>query len=155
MIVVADTSPINYLVLIDEIELLPQIFGNVLVPNAVWTELKAEGSPQAIKDWIATDPHWVNIETPTSIDTSIRLGIGEIEAISLAKERNADLVLIDDRKARLAAIDRGLGVAGTVNILEIASKRGLIDLAITFQALQRTNFRITLKLLDEILQRNR
>ena len=154
MIVVADTSPINYLVLIGEIDLLPQIFRKVLVPEAVWRELAASGSPQVVKDWIATGPAWVNVESPTAIDATIRLGKGEVEAISLAKERKAELVLIDDRKARRAAIDRGLEVAGTINILEIAARRGLIDLSIAFKNLQRTNFRIAPRLLNEILLRN-
>ena len=155
MIVVADTSPLNYLVLIGEIELLPQIFGNVLVPDAVWREMGASGSPKMVKDWLETDPAWVNIERPANLDHTINLGLGEIEAISLANERDADLVLIDDRKARIAAIERGLDVAGTINILELAAKRRLIDLSVAFHDLQQTNFRIAPRLITEILHRNR
>ncbi len=154
MIVVADTSPINYLVLIDEINLLPQIFGSVLVPDAVWQELSASGSPPAIRQWIATNPDWIDIEKPVDLDTTIKLGVGEVEAISLAKERRADLVLIDDRKARLAAIERGLNVTGTINILELAAKRNLIDITVAFRDLQKTNFRIANALIEEIIKRN-
>lgn len=153
MIVVADTSPINYLVLIGEIDLLQKLFVQILVPNAVWNELSADGAPTAVKSWIAANPTWVDIGIPASIDKTITLGLGEVEAISLAGEVNADLVLIDDRKARIAAIDRGFNVAGTINVLEIAAKRGLVDLPTAFRDLQQTNFRIAPSLLSEILQR--
>lgn len=153
MIVIADTSPLNYLILIDEIELLPKLFGTVIVPQAVLTEMQAEGSPQAVKDWFASNPSWINIESASVIDNTIMLGAGECEAISLAREKSADLVLIDDRKARLAAISRGLNVAGTITILESAAKRNLVDLATAFKELAQTNFRIAPRLLQEILDR--
>jgi predicted nucleic acid-binding protein len=50
MIIVSDTSPINYLVLIREIELLPKLFGEVVIPQAVLDELKQEGTPEAVKN---------------------------------------------------------------------------------------------------------
>lgn len=87
------------------------------------------------------------------MDDSIKLGIGEREAISLGKELGADLMLIDDRKARRAAFERGLAVAGTINILESGSRRGLVDLAVAFDRLRATNFRIDPRLLDEMLGR--
>jgi predicted nucleic acid-binding protein len=62
--------------------------------------------------------------------------------------------LINDRKARKAAIERGLNVAGTINILESASKRGLVILAEAFKKLEQTNFRIAPGFLAEILKRN-
>ncbi|NOT49461.1 MAG: DUF3368 domain-containing protein [Acidobacteria bacterium] len=154
MIVIADTSPLNYLILIGEIEILPKLFGKVLVPKAVWKELSALNSPDAVKDWIVAKPTWIDIHSPTLIDETISLGSGETEAISLAHELQADLVLIDDRKARIAAIDRGLNVAGTINILESAARRGMVDLRIAFADLQKTNFRIAPPLLAEILNRS-
>lgn len=78
MIVVADTSPINYLVLIGEIDLLQKLFGKALVPNAVWNELSADGAPIAVKSWIAANPTWVDIGIPSSIDKTITLGLGEV-----------------------------------------------------------------------------
>lgn len=114
MIVIADTSPINYLVLINENDLLPLTFNTVVVPSAVWAELQAAGSPAAVKNWIGTKPNWVDIQAASAIDVTIQLGAGESEAISLAQEIQADLVLIDDRKARRVAIERGLRVAGTI-----------------------------------------
>lgn len=155
MIVICDTSPINYLILIDEIELLPKLFGSVIVPTAVWEELNAVGSPKSVKDWI-TKPHsWMEIRQPRSADHTISLGAGEREAISLAEEIAANLLLIDDRKARQLAVERGCNVAGTVNILESAARRNLVHLETAFIELQKTNFRISQKLLEEILERDR
>ena len=154
MIIVSDTSPINYLVLIGEIELLPKLFGKVVIPQAVLDELKQAGTPEMVKNWIASNPQWLETQNATMIDQTITLGAGEREAISLAKELNADLVLIDDRKARKAAMTRGLNVAGTINILESAAKRVLVNLSQAFQKLEQTNFRIAPDLLTEILKRN-
>ena len=154
MIIVSDTSPINYLVLIREIELLPKLFGKVVIPQAVLDELQQTGTPEVVKDWIDLRPQWLEIQNAKAIDQTITLGAGEREAISLAVELNADLVLIDDRKARKAAIERGLNVAGTINILESAAKRGLVNLSQAFQKLEQTNFRIAPDLLAEILKRN-
>jgi predicted nucleic acid-binding protein len=154
MIVVSDTSPINYLIIIGEIELLPALFGVVVIPDAVDTELRAPGSPSSVKSWMNTGPSWIDVKASRTVDTTLTLGRGEVEAISLAKELDADLVLIDDRKARIAALDRGLKVAGTINILEVASKRGLITLTDSFRKLVETNFRISPALLAEVLKRN-
>lgn len=152
MIVVADTSPVNYLCIIGQIDLLPQLFGTVVIPQAVLDELQAAGSPHAVKTWLAAEPQWIEVRSASVMDDSIQLGVGEREAISLGKEIGADLMLIDDRKARRAAFERGLAVAGTINnILESASKRGLVDLATTFDRLRETNFRIDPRLLDDIL----
>lgn len=131
MIVVSDTSPINYLVLIEEIDLLPQLFGQILIPQAVLDELQKTGAPEPVKKWIELRPDWLKVKNATIIDQTIILGAGEREAISLVQEINADLVLIDDRKARKTALERGSNVAGTINILKSASKRNLVKLGDT------------------------
>ena len=157
MIVISDTSPINYLVLIDEIELLPKLFGEVIVPPEVAKELKHPAAPQKVKQWIASPPQWLEIRPASFIDPTIQLDAGETAAISLALEINADQLLLDDKKAVRVAIARGLGVAGTLNILELAAIKGWIDLPIVIAKLQQTNFRalaeLIQKLLDEDAQR--
>ena len=155
MIVISDTSPLNYLVLLDEIELLPKLFGTIIIPPAVLSELQRIEAPIEVKAWLSTNPTWLELRTASAIDLTIRLGAGECEAISLAKELNADLILIDDRKARQAAIERGLRVAGTLNILELASIKNLVELTETFDKLQQTNFRVSQELLDEALEREK
>ncbi len=88
------------------------------------------------------------------LDPSINLGAGETEAISLAVEIGADQILTDDRLARLAALARGVNVAGTLNLLEAASVRGLIDLPLAIAQLQQTNFRASGKLIQQFLDRD-
>jgi predicted nucleic acid-binding protein len=155
VIVVADTSPLNYLVLIGEVDILPKIFGKLTLPSAVLQELSSPLSPDAVRNWLSISPDWIELREPRSIDASIKLGIGEVAAISLAVEIDADLVLIDDRKARREAIDRGLRTAGTINVLETAADRDLLDLTDAFDRLLKTNFRIAPHLITEILRRNR
>jgi predicted nucleic acid-binding protein len=154
MIVVSDTSPINYLVLIEEIDLLPKLFGQVIIPPAVAVELQNAGTPGIVRDLIVSSPEWLKIQKPSSVDLSIALGAGEREVISLTKEMNADLALIDDRKARKIAIGHGLNVTGTLNILESAAKRRMIDPKLAFQKLKQTNFRIAPELLKNIFTKN-
>ncbi len=153
MIVVSDTSPINYLVLIDEIELLPKLFGQVIIPSAVVTELQNPGTPASVRDWINSPPKWLKTRKSVTIDQNIALGAGERETISLAKEINADLVLLDDRKARRIALDRGLKVTGTLNLLKSSSQRGWGELKETLQKLEHTNFRVSSELLSDLFKK--
>ncbi len=84
MIVISDTSPINYLLQISLIGLLPELFGRVLIPNAVYAELQHPAAPQVVSDWILKLPDWVDIRTVSVPDPSLELGAGEQEAIALA-----------------------------------------------------------------------
>lgn len=90
-----------------------------------------------------------------SADQALKLGAGEREAIALAKEIGADLLLVDDRKARKEARGRGLSVTGTLAVLVAASERGLVDLPEAIAALRQTTFRAPAALVDELLGRER
>jgi predicted nucleic acid-binding protein len=86
MIVIADTTPLNYLVLIDQPNLLPRLYGRVLIPHAVYEELQAEGAPAPVRNWAAHHPAWLEVRSP-----SRPLGVGpdeldpeELVAITLA-----------------------------------------------------------------------
>jgi predicted nucleic acid-binding protein len=59
MIVVADTSPLNYLVLIDQAKLLHQLYGEVVLPRAVHTELTAKNTPEKVKAWLDEGHRWL------------------------------------------------------------------------------------------------
>ena len=61
MIVIADTSVVCYLVLIEQIELLPQLFGQIVIPQAVYEELRAEGAPVKLQEWMRRLPTWLEI----------------------------------------------------------------------------------------------
>ena len=152
-LVVADTSPIFYLLSIGQINLLPQLFGKVFVPDAVRQELCHPEAPIVIRDWAAGVPPWAEV-TPVEIidDAALQpLGAGERAAITLALSLHADLVLIDERKGANVALNKGFEVTGTLGVLMLASRRGFVDLAESFSRLKRTNFRYRQKLLDELL----
>jgi predicted nucleic acid-binding protein len=78
-----------------------------------------------------------------------------MEAISLAKEVKADAVLIDERRAAAAAKRFGLFVTGTLGVLEIAADKQLLALPQAIAALRQTSFRVSQRVLDEVLQRDR
>jgi predicted nucleic acid-binding protein len=155
MIVVCDTSPLNYLVLIERVEVLPAMFGRVVAPRAVIAELQHPGTPAPVREWAAGPPAWLEVRTPTSVDPGLRLGRGEAEAISLARELRADAVLIDERKAFNVARQCGLFVTGTLGVLEIAAEKGLIVLREAIAALRQTSFRVSDEIVEEVLRRDR
>ncbi len=121
MIIVANTSPLNYLVLIEAIEILPRLFGRVYAPEAVIRELKDPGSPEAVRVWAATLPEWLIVQEPTRLEPIRGLDPGKSSAIGLTHELGADVLLIDDRDGRQAARDGGLRVAGTLGVLNRAA----------------------------------
>jgi predicted nucleic acid-binding protein len=144
MIVVADTSPLNYLIQIGCDELLPRLFGRIVVPTGVIQELEQSGAPSAVRVWLARVPGWIDISAVRSLpDAELAfLGLGEREAIQLAEEQHADLLLIDERKGRLEAKRRGLRTTGTLGVLLSAGELGLIDAEAAYrQLLLETTFR--------------
>jgi predicted nucleic acid-binding protein len=153
-VVVADTSPLNYLVQCEVVGVLGQLYGEVVIPQAVLDELTHPGAPEAVRRWIVSRPSWTTVRSPSAIDEKLSLGRGEVEAICLAQEIHADEILLDDGRARRAATERGLTVTGTLGVLEAAAKRGLINLSDAVQVLERTNFRIDPSLLREALRRD-
>jgi len=158
-LVVTDTGPINYLILIEHIDLLPALFARVILPFAVQRELTARRSPSAVRNWAANPPAWVGLRaTPGGIDADPLLkeiGAGEKAAIALASTVNADLLLMDDRKGVKAARRKGLRVTGTLGILELAAQSGLVDFAQATDRLRRTNFRVPEVLIEALLERHR
>jgi predicted nucleic acid-binding protein len=118
LVVIADTGPINYLILIGCIDLLPTLFEKVLLPPSVQAELSAPNAPNIVRNWITDLPIWLEVrDTPSGFDTDPALrGIhaGERAAISLATMLKADLLLMDDRKGVVAARGKGLRVTGTL-----------------------------------------
>lgn len=138
MIVVSDTSPLNYLVLARSESALPSLFGRIVVPPAVLTELMHPRAPQLVRQWAAEPPAWVERRVPATSVPSLKLGPGETEAICVARELRADLILIDERRATRRAQELGLVVVGTLGILIMASRHGLISLRSALDALPPT-----------------
>jgi predicted nucleic acid-binding protein len=156
MIVVADTSPLNYLVLIRKIELLPRLYGRVLIPFAVQREMRQEGSPPLVQSWTSCLPVWCEVRDPSSVpDPSLsELDAGERDAIQLALDEGVDTVLMDEIHGRREALRRDLRVTGTLAVLEKAAQRGLIDFQSALRDLESTNFRLSTRLRDEFVRRN-
>jgi predicted nucleic acid-binding protein len=151
MIVVSDTTPINILAQIGLLDLLPSLFGSVIITPAVASELSHEHTPEAVRVFFNSPPNWISVRAPEKLlDTRLPRGAGEKEAISLAVELHADFLLADDWRARQTAKRLGLTVMGTVGLLGQAAKKGLIDLEHAVTKLQTTNFHLTDELLDII-----
>ena len=152
MIVIADTSPINYLLLIDQIDLLPRLFQKIVIPEVVRDEMIAPGAPLVLQKWIANPPSWLTIQAVSVIDETLStLDPGEQAAITLAQTLSADLLIIDERLGRKIASDRGLAVIGTLGILDDAATQGFIDLPETIAQLQKTNFRVSRRIIQALL----
>jgi len=151
MTVISDTSPLNYLALIDLQDILPALFERVLIPEAVWHELSSPAAPLPVKDWLGTSPSWLDRRIVSQISPDLQtLDSGEREAIALAQSVEAGLVLLDERRGRRVARGLGLTVSGTLGVLDLAARRGLVDLADAFSRLERTTFRATPRLLRRI-----
>jgi predicted nucleic acid-binding protein len=154
-LVIADTGPVNYLILIGHIDILPALFHNIILPSSVHDELAA--APILVSNWIARPPSWIEIRQSVSIDALAMeaLDAGEVEAIALALELHADLLLMDDREGVLAARRKGLEVIGTLGVLARAAKHNLIELAEAFDKLKQTNFRYRQETMDLLLKEAR
>ena len=153
MIVVSDTSPICYLLLIGEIELLPQLYGQVIIPRIVQQELSDERSPIAVKNWMKAPPNWLiiqDITIPAATDLDI-INAGEKAAIALALQEGANLIIIDEVLGRKVARNKGLKVTGLLGILDRAARQNLVDFPKTIAALKKTTFRASSKLIESLL----
>lgn len=155
MLVVADSSPLHYLILIGSVDVLPALFGDVLIPGTVRDELSHPSAPSEVRQYLAAPPPWLRVRDPARLEVIPQIDPGEIAAISLARELGADLLLVDDLDGREAARERGIGIVGTLGVLESAAARGLIDLSSAFDRIRQTRFRISDALLDAALARDR
>ena len=130
MIIVSDTTPISELAKVDHLDLLPKLFGKVVIPQGVFNELQVGEHPAAK---LVQDLSWLEVVTVNNqqlvreLQQSFKLDLGESEAIALAEEIRASQLLIDERAARKVAMARKLPLIGTVGILLLAKRRGLLD----------------------------
>ena len=157
MIVISDTSPLCYLVSIGLVELLPQLYDRVIIPDAVARELSAAGAPAIVQNWIAQPPDWLQIRAVvTQPDAELKeLGAGEREGILLAEDLGYSLLLLDDMEARNIARRRGVKITGLLGVLSDASTMGLTDFSAAIALLQQTTFRASSSLIQSLLERHR
>ncbi len=155
--VIADTSPLNYLVLIGADYVLPQLYDHVIVPAAVLQELQHADTPVLVAQWIASPPSWLNVEKVDEIsDPALNeLGAGEREAIFLAQGRIPDaLLLIDEIRGRAEAKRRGIALTGTLGILDAGAEAGLLNLPEALNCLRTTSFYVAPTLLKRLLEKD-
>jgi predicted nucleic acid-binding protein len=102
MLVVSDNSPIRYLRVLDCVHVLPVLFGHILIPYAVLGELQHPKTPTVVRTWLVDPPAWLEVRSTVGRpdEALYTLESGEQEAIVLAQELYADILLVDDGKAR-------------------------------------------------------
>jgi predicted nucleic acid-binding protein len=157
MIVVADTSPLQYLALIQHIDILPTLFGKVLIPTAVTRELSMPSAPPQVRELVEKRPAWLVVRDPKlSVAGPTKLGAGERSAISLCMELVEGTLLsraeegtlarvvlvVDDARARAHAIALGLQTTGTLGVLKFGAQEGLLDWDVALSRLRTTNMRL-------------
>ncbi len=156
MIVVSDSSVLIHLAAIGHLELLKVKFGEVIVPKAVWREVVVDGEGRPGADEVR-QASWIKMHEvhsrPLVITLTQHLDDGESEAIALAVEAEADLVLLDERDARNAAEALGLDILGVIGILIWAKRENLIQSLkdAIVQLRQITGFRLSDRLYTTVL----
>ena len=120
MLVVADTSPINNLILIEEIDILAKMYDKVAIPPAVRDELLRRSAPEMVRSWMDQLPSWLDVRVPVNEPDALlaKLDPGERDAILLAGELRAGQLIVDDREGRREAEKRGIAVMGTLGVLQ-------------------------------------
>ena len=116
-------------------------------------ELSNPSAPAAVRLWIEHRPEWLNVVEAREIhDPELQtLDPGERSAIALGIALKADLILIDERKGAAVALRKGFETTGTLGVLDLAAKRGLIDLRHAVERLKLTNFRYRQEIIDAMM----
>jgi predicted nucleic acid-binding protein len=158
VIIVSDTSALTNLAAIDHLQLLHQLYGQVLIPEAVYRELTAIVPP--VSGAVEVDMNsWLQVKTVSDrgvverLHNESRLDPGESEAIALALELDADLLLIDERRGRAEANRLGVRITGLLGILIEAKQKGLVEAVKPLMdgLIATSEFRISSALYDQIL----
>jgi len=155
MIVVADSGPLHYLILLGHVGLLQRFYTRVAVPDAVAAELLSPGAPDAVRAWVGHPPPWVQVLPVASealATVTIDLDQGERSAIALAEILHADLLLIDEAAGRAEARRRHLRVTGTLGVLRAGAELGLVDVPDLIVRLHATSFYVDEALLNAVFE---
>jgi uncharacterized protein len=155
--VVCDSSILIGLAKIGKLDLLREIFSKISVPEEVFCEVVEKGAGKAGSERIK-DVHWIEIipvKDKTQVDLlMISLDKGEAEVLALAKQLEADLILVDEEKARKSAVIAGYDVMGLLGLFIVAKKLGFIDqVRPLIGELRKNKFRIDDRVVSETLKR--
>ncbi|PSR18055.1 DUF3368 domain-containing protein [filamentous cyanobacterium CCP3] len=160
MTVVSDTSPITNLAAIGQLDLLHRLYGNIVIPKAVYTEMVAAGKPVPGAIEVQTLP-WIQVQNISDTQRVFELQVnqnnidlGEAEAIALALELNAELLLMDERRGRALAQICSLNVTGLLGVLLQAKRKGLISFIkpVIDELIKKADFRLSDDLYLSILR---
>ncbi|NOT47257.1 MAG: DUF3368 domain-containing protein [Acidobacteria bacterium] len=138
--------------MIDEIDLLPILLGEIAIPEMVYRELNAPSTPDKIKRYLDRKPDWLSVrKVKPIIDQQLQdIDPGERDAILLAEELSADGILIDDMDGRTVALERGLRVLGTLGFLELADSEGLLNFLDSLDQIKAAGFFVSKWLEQEL-----
>lgn len=153
--VVSNSSPLIHLGKIGLLDLLAEQFGQILIPGAVWQEAVEEGGDEPDAKAIAK-ASWIKVHgiasSPLLTTLLALLDKGEAEAIVLAVEIGADLILLDESDARRIASFYGLRKTGLIGVLIKAKQQGRIQsLKAYLEQLRNTGFHLSKQVYNEVL----
>ena len=151
-VVIADSSPLNYLALIGSVEVLHRLYGVVVVPRQVISELLHVAAPHDVRRWASNLPDWIDVREAVIIDDDMpHLDAGERAAIALAQSEPDMLLLIDETAGRIKASRRGIRNTGTLGVLRASALKDYLDLPTALARLLETNFRVSTELVSALL----
>lgn len=156
MSIVSNTSPISNLAQIGQLDLIQQLYGVIVIPNAVYEELLDERAGETVITAVQSAT-WLEISSVQNQELvnelRNRINVGEAEAITLAVELGATRLLIDERLGRQAATELGLNIIGILGILLLAKRQKLIVMVkpIMEDLITQANFRIGSQLYADVL----
>lgn len=126
-VVVADSSPLNYLTLIGSVDVVYRLYGTVVVPQQVIAELVDPAAPHEVRRWASSLPDWVDVRVTVVSDGDMtHLDPGERAAIVLAESEPGALLLIDETAGRTEASRRGIQTTGTLGVLRAAALKDYV-----------------------------
>ena len=154
ILIVADTGPVNYLIQIGCIGVLARLAEKTVLPAIVHEELLHPAAPEAVRAWATALPPWVEVRTATQLIEVQDVSPADREAIALAKELGAAILLMDDREARRCAAALGVVTIGTVGLLEVAAARGLVSLPVALEKMRGTSCFLSEEIIENALARD-
>ena len=134
--------------------MLAQLAEKTVLPVSVQAELVDRAAPEAVRAWAAAPPAWVEIRAATQTVEARDISPADREAIALAKELDAAVLLMDDRHARRCAAALGVVTMGTVGLLEVAAARDLVALPVALEKLRGTSCFLSEDLIENALERD-
>jgi predicted nucleic acid-binding protein len=149
-VIIGDSSALVALAVVNQLELLEKLYDRLYIPQAVFDEVTQIGKPQSdkLRQFLQSKVKRVNLTL-----TQLGLGLGELEAITLYKELDADVLLIDDNRAKKYASLNGVTVIGSLGVLVKAKEKGHIEKVKTLlEELQKSEVYISHKLIEKVLE---